>query len=92
MVVSFFVITIKRLVGSKKIVGIIFYLLCLPLLILIMNDWSTNSNSWNVIFFIFGNRYIYFMFIIPVFLILIDDIANEGNLRYCLARLVKKVI
>ncbi|RKJ32926.1 hypothetical protein D7X33_39365 [Butyricicoccus sp. 1XD8-22] len=90
MVVSFLVITIKRLVGSKKFVGIIFYLLCLPLLILIMNDWSTNSNSWNVIFFIFGNRCIYFMFIIPVFLILIDDIANEGNLRYCLARLVKK--
>jgi len=56
-----------------------------------MNDWSVDSNIWNGVFFIFGNRYIYLLLIVPVFLIFLFDLANEGNLRYCAGRLVTKV-
>lgn len=90
MVNNFLEITIKRIVISRKLLGVLFYLLCLPLLVFIMNEWSPYTNSWNAVFFIFGNRYIYFLFIVPVFLILIYDIANDGNLRYCAGRLIKK--
>jgi hypothetical protein len=55
-----------------------------------MNDWSVYSNNWNGVFFIFGNRYLYFLLIVPVFLICLYDLANEGNLRYCAVRLHTK--
>jgi len=55
-----------------------------------MNDWSVDSNNWNGVFFIFGNRYLYFLLIVPVFLICLYDLANGGNLRYCAGRLVTK--
>jgi hypothetical protein len=90
MVNNFSKITIKRIVTSKKFLGVLIYLLCIPILAFIMNEWSPYANSWNAVFFIFGNRYIYFLFIVPVFLILMYDIANEGNLRYCVGRLITK--
>ncbi|WP_337983703.1 hypothetical protein [Lysinibacillus sp. C5.1] len=90
MVSNFFKITCKRILKSRKFLCILIFLLILPLIVLLMNDWSVDSNNWNGLFFIFGNRYLYFLFIMPVFLIFLYDLANEGNLRYCAGRLLTK--
>lgn len=90
MEANFLKITCKRILKSRKFLCILIYFLILPFIVLLMNDWSVDSNNWNGVFFIFGNRYIYFLLIAPVFLICLYDLANEGNLRYCAGRLHTK--
>ncbi|WP_409369301.1 hypothetical protein [Lysinibacillus sp. 38-6] len=91
MEANFLRITCQRIFKSKKFLWLCVYILILPCIVLRMNDWAVDSNIWNGVFFIFGNRYIYLLLIVPVFLIFLFDLANEGNLRYCAGRLLKKV-
>lgn len=91
MEANFLRITCQRILKSKKFLWMCAYILILPFIVLRMNDWSVDSNMWNGVFFIFGNRYLYLLLIVPVFLIFLFDLANEGNLRYCAGRLVTKV-
>lgn len=88
MEANFFKITCKRILKSKKFLWMYVYILILPFIVLLMNDWSVDSNIWNGIFFILGNRYLYLLLIVPVNLIFLFDLANEGNLRYCAGRLL----
>lgn len=92
MEANFLKITCKRILKSRKFLWILIYLLILPFIVLLMNDWSVDSNNWNGVFFIFGNRYLYFLLIVPVFLICLYDLANEGNLRYCAGGYIQKLL
>ncbi|KAB2395362.1 MULTISPECIES: hypothetical protein [Bacillus cereus group] len=90
IIINFSKLSMYKILLGKKFIGTLVYLFILPFLIIKLSNWSADSNAWNSIFFIFGNRYIYFLSLITPFLLLLDEIENGNNIQYCVNRFLKK--
>ncbi|WP_042229443.1 hypothetical protein, partial [Paenibacillus popilliae] len=47
------------------------------------------ENGWNGLFFIFGNSYLYALFLLPLYLVVINEIGNEGGAAWARAVVIR---
>ncbi len=69
---------IKNNLIQSRVLVYLFLMIIINISIIYYNFKDSNSNCWNAVFFIFGNRYMYILFFIGLFIYLID-FSNDVN-------------
>ncbi|PZD95419.1 hypothetical protein DNH61_12850 [Paenibacillus sambharensis] len=68
----------KIIVRSFRTWSLLVLSAVVPILMMCINSYPSSANGWNRFFFTYGNHYFHYLFLIPVYIVIVMDIVNDG--------------